>query len=39
VEEYKEDTNKAKIAGVQLDSAAEKQKQIWEIGSEIEKDC
>jgi hypothetical protein len=38
VEEDKEDAEKAKVAGVQLDSAAEKEKQIWEIDSEIEKD-
>jgi hypothetical protein len=38
VEEDKKDAKKAKAAGVQLDSAAEKEKQIWEIDSEIEKD-
>jgi hypothetical protein len=38
VEEDKKDAKKAKVAGVQLDSAAEEEKQIWEIDSEIGKD-
>jgi hypothetical protein len=38
VEEDKKDAKTATVAGVQLDSAAETEKQIWEIDSEIEKD-
>jgi hypothetical protein len=38
VEEDKKDAKKAKVAGVQLDSEAGKEKQIWEMDSEIEKD-
>jgi hypothetical protein len=38
VEKDKRDAKKVKVVGVQLDSVAEKEKQIWEIDSEIEMD-
>jgi hypothetical protein len=38
VEEDKKETKKTKVAGVHLDSAAEKETQNWEIDSEIEND-